>query len=96
MKKVHDYYREMNSDEEQKKISLAVLAEKIGCMPWQVKESYKSQLADDDFTKSQLIETAQQWKLKKAEEGKFFVINPENTSAAHLERWTIEYINENY
>jgi replicative superfamily II helicase len=96
MKTVHDYYKEMNSDEDQKKISLTVLAEKMGCMPWQVKDSYKSQLSDDNFTKSELIETAQQWKLKKAEEGKFFGINPENTSAAHLERWTNEYLNENY
>ncbi len=58
-------------------------------MPWQVKESYKSQLADDDFTKLELIETAQHWKLKKAEEGEFFGINPENTSAAHLQWWTM-------
>ncbi len=30
MKIVHDFYREMNSDEDEKKISLTVLAEKMG------------------------------------------------------------------
>lgn len=96
MKSVHDYYREMNSDEDQKKISLTLLAEKMGCMPWQVKDAYKSQLTDGDFSKSELIQTADQWRAKRTEEGNYFGISPENTSAAHLERWTKEYLNEKF
>jgi len=96
MKSVHDYYGGMNSDEDQKKISLTLLAKKMGCMPWQVKATYKEQLSSDNFTRVELKQTAQQWAMKKNEEGDVFGISPDNTSAAHLERWTLEYINENY
>jgi len=96
MKSIQDYYREMNSDEDQKKISLTLLAEKMGLMPWQVKDEYKKQLLNGDFTRSELQQTAQQWSMKKITEGKYLGINPENTSAAHLERWTKECINENH
>jgi hypothetical protein len=96
MKTLIDYYSEMNTDEDQKKISLTILAEKLGCMPWQVKEAYKSQLSKDNFNLNELKQTTQQWAMEKIKEGNYFKINPDNTSSAHLERWTKEYINENY
>lgn len=96
MKTIKDYYRDMKSNEEQRKISVTILAEQLGCMPWQVKDEYKKQLASDDFSKGEIDETIKQWSEKKIEEGRVFEISPENTPAAVLENWTIEFRNEKF
>jgi len=96
VKIIQDYYREKNSDEDHRKISITSLAETLGCMPWEVKDNYKTQLSKDNFSKSELEETIKQWSAKKIEEAAFFEINLNNTPAAILEEWTIEFKNENF
>jgi len=96
MKSAQDYYKEMNSDEDQKKVSLTLLAEKMECMPWELKEKYKNELSENNLTISELKKVVKKWKKNKRKEGKFFNIKPENTTSDLLENWTREFINENF
>lgn len=94
MKTLYELYKEMKTDEDQKKLSLTALSGKLDCMPWQVRDTYVKQLIDDKFTRSELEQLINDMNSKKFKEAAAFEIRIDNTSSALLEQWTIEYKNE--
>ena len=89
-------YSDKYSDSDQIKMSYFVLASRFGCMPDEVKNYYYNELQNNNFNIAELIETEHNWKQKKSEEGALLRIKPDNTPAALLENWTIEYRNNNF
>lgn len=94
MESKKDYFKEMITDEDQKKASLVLMGAKMDCMMWEVEDTYKNSLANDNFSLEESKQMIEHWGVKKKEEGEIFGIDPDNTPAAHLERWTKEYAEE--
>jgi hypothetical protein len=88
-------YADKYTDNDQIKMSYFVLASIFGCLPDKVKDIYFSELEANNFNYSELLEAEKNWKAKKIEEAALFGIKPENTPAALLEKWTIEFRNIN-
>jgi len=89
-------YADKYTDSDQIKMSFFVLASRFGCLPDKVKDNYFSELETNNFNCSELLEAEQNWKAKKFEEGAILGIKPDNTPAALLEKWTIEFRNNNF
>jgi hypothetical protein len=89
-------YADKYTDNEQIKMSYFVLASRFGCLPDKVKDYYFSELETNNFNYSELLEAEKNWTHKKIEESAVLGIKPENTPAALLEKWTIEFRNNNF
>lgn len=89
-------YADKYTDNDQIKMSYFVLAGKFGCMPDKVKENYILELETNNFDFSDLLETEKNWSIKKLEESVSLGIKPQNTPAALLEKWTLEFRNNNF
>lgn len=88
-------YADKYTDNDQIKMSYFVLAGKFSCLPDKVKDIYFSELERNNYNYSELLEVENNWQTKKFEEAELFGIKPENTPAALLEKWTIEFRNIN-
>ncbi|MGQ1947488.1 hypothetical protein ACT3CD_10375 [Geofilum sp. OHC36d9] len=89
-------YADKYTDNDQIKMSYFVLAGKFGCMPDKVKENYILELEKNNFDFAELLETEKNWRIKKLEESVSLGIKPQNTPAALLEKWTLEFRNNNF
>jgi hypothetical protein len=65
-------------------------------MPDKVKENYILELGTNNFGFSELLVTEKNWSLKKLEESVLLGIKPQNTPAALLEKWTLEFRSNNF
>jgi len=88
-------YADKYTDSDQIKMSYFVLASKFGCLPDKVKDFYFSELETNNFKHFELLEAEKEWRAKKYEEASFLGIKPENTPAALLAKWTLEFRNTN-
>jgi hypothetical protein len=88
-------YSELKTEEEYNKMSIFVLAERMGCLPDQAKFFYFKELEHGEFNYDMLIETEKKFRQQKFNEGHDFKISYQNTPSAILERWTMEYRNNN-
>lgn len=89
-------YADKHTDNDQIKMSYFVLASRFGCLPGKVKDNYFLELETNSFNYSELFEAENNWKIKKNEESAIMGIKPDNTPAALLEKWTIEFRNNNF
>lgn len=79
------------TDDEELRLSFLELAIKMACHPQEVKNCYLREIVSNDFEYSDLVDAEKAWKNKKQEDALIMGINPENTPAALMERWTREF-----
>lgn len=86
-----------NPREKDKNESLSRLAKNMGCSIDTVKASYLSTLRSQEIAASDYKSMMSVLENKKAEEGRFFRIHPDDTAVAFMEQWTREFFeNEEY
>lgn len=76
-----------------KEDSLLRMARNMGCAPDEVKEGYINDLKSQNLDQNKYSMMIKFLKEKKYEESKLLNIDPDDTSAAYMEKWTKEYIN---
>ncbi|GAA5027868.1 hypothetical protein GCM10011506_15790 [Marivirga lumbricoides] len=89
--KIGTYLQNVGKSSNDREISLKLLAKKLECPISEVKTSYLKHLLADNFSTEELHDLQMSWHNKKDDESKKLGINPDDTPAAFLTKWTKEF-----
>lgn len=90
-KNVFDFDLNSKSLELNKRETIFRLAKNLGCSTEKVKEKFINRLKEQQLTAAQIKATIQICEKMKYEESNEFGIKPEDTAAAYMKDWTIEF-----
>lgn len=81
-------------NDDHKVASYIMLAQRLNCSPENVREIYTVDLRKKISSSSDVLELARHWKAKKYEESKRLNVDPDDTPASLLEKWTMSIFAE--
>jgi hypothetical protein len=80
-----------NSDDNRKK-SFFIIADKLGCLPTEVKDFFINNFKKQNFTIEELEQSIEHWNNKRKVEAKAFNMALDDTPAALYKSWTQEHL----
>lgn len=81
---------------ENKRKSISRIAQRLNCSPLQAKNSFMQNLNEQNFSKADIDKSIVHWHNKRSEEADRLNVLLEDTPAALMEQWTIEYRDNHY